>query len=324
MMDKQMVADLKVNDRVNAPFVATRKSLVSFRNKPGNYLALSLSDCSGTIVARAWDNAEQLDAQFDAGDVLMVEGRVNQYQGALQVVVEHARRCDESEFSVADFLPRGKRDSDVLLEQLEQLVQRVQQPQLRTLLDHFFGDADFLADFARAPGAKALHHSHIGGLMEHTVAVASILLTVCQCHPELDEELLIAGALLHDIGKLRELTVRTAIDYTDTGRLVGHIVHTDRMVTAAIAEIDGFSDDLADRLCHLLLSHHGQKEYGAPIVPMTAEACALHYADNLDAHVQYFRQVIEQGAGSGNRWSEYQRLFDRYIYIGDEQAPQSE
>ena len=134
--------------------------------------------------------------------------------------------------------------------------------------------------------------------------------------PSIIGSAVVLGAAGAATGKLRELHVDVGIDYTDTGRLVGHIVHTDRMVTAAIAQADGFPEELADRLCHVLLSHHGQKEYGAPIVPMTPEACALHYADNLDAHVQYFQQVIDQGAGSGNHWSEYQRLFDRYIYIG--------
>jgi 3'-5' exoribonuclease len=133
--------------------------------------------------------------------------------------------------------------------------------------------------------------------------------------------LLTAGAILHDIGKIEELATDTAIDYTDAGRLLGHTVLTDRMVRDRMARIEGFPDQLGNLLVHMLLSHHGQKEYGAPIVPMTAEACALHYADNLDAHVQYFSQVVEEGAGTGNRWSDYQRLFDRYIYIGDRANP---
>ncbi|NLJ36629.1 MAG: HD domain-containing protein [candidate division WS1 bacterium] len=315
-MDKQTVTQLRTSDRVEAPFLVSRKALVSFRNKPGNYLAVTLSDPTGSVPGRLWDNAEQVADQFDVGDVVMVFGRVDEYMGTLQVIIEGVRPCHPGEFSAADFLPSSKRDIGEMRQQLTDLVQRVRQPYLRTVLEHFFSDPQLLDEFAHAPGAKALHHSHIGGLLEHTVAVAHILLTVCQCHPELDEDLLITAALLHDIGKLRELSAHTSIEYTDTGRLIGHIVHTDRMVTAAIAQIDGFDDELADRLCHVLLSHHGQKEYGAPIVPMTAEACALHYADNLDAHVQYFRQVIEHGTSSGNRWSEYQRLFDRYIYLG--------
>jgi len=315
-MSKQMAAELKTNDRVSAPFLVNQKSLIPFKKKAGSYMSLVLADSSGSIVGRAWDNAEQLDAQLKVGDVVMVQGRVDEYQGALQLIVERARVCADDEFEKKDFLPEGKRDAAELLADLRRFIDMVQNQHLRPLLEHFFSDASFVEEFAEAPGAKALHHSHIGGLLEHTVGVVKILLAVLECHPELDSDLLVAGALLHDIGKLKELAVETGIDYTDTGRLVGHIVHTDRMVNGAIADIPDFPEELADRLCHILLSHHGQKEYGAPIVPMTAEACALHYADNLDAHVQYFGQVVERGAASGDRWSEYQRLFDRYIYLG--------
>lgn len=316
-MSKQMIHDLKPGDSVCAPFVVNSKSLVPFRNKPGAYLSLLLGDRSGTIAARAWDDAEAIAEQIAVGDVVTVSGRVDEYRGTPQLIVEYARACTESDYDKADFLAVGKHDPAQLLERVGEFIALVKGAHLRALLEHFFSDPAFVEAFSNAPGAKALHHSHIGGLLEHTVGVVRILLTVAECHPELDRDLLIAGGLLHDIGKLRELHVDVGIDYTDTGRLVGHIVHTDRMVTRAIEQSDGFPEELADRLCHVLLSHHGQKEYGAPIVPMTPEACALHYADNLDAHVQYFQQVIDQGAGSGNHWSEYQRLFDRYIYIGN-------
>ncbi len=315
-MSKQMIQDLRPGDSVCAPFVVSSKSLVPFRNKPGAYLSLVLGDRSGTIAARAWDDAESIASQFGVGDVITVGGRVDEYRGTPQLVIDYARVCEKKDYDRGDFLAVSKHDPAELLEMVGQFIAMVKSPHLHSLLESFFSDPDFVEAFSNAPGAKSLHHSHIGGLIEHTVGVVRILQTVADCHPELDRDLLIAGGLLHDIGKLRELHVDVGIDYTDTGRLVGHIVHTDRMVNAIIARADDFPPELADRLCHVLLSHHGQKEYGAPIVPMTAEACALHYADNLDAHVQYFRQVIEQGAGSGNHWSEYQRLFDRYIYIG--------
>ena len=323
-MEKQMIAQLRAANPVEGQYLNSRKLLVDFRNKPGKYLTLTLGDSSGSIEGRVWNNAEQVADEIDVGDVVMVDGRVEEYRGALQLVVATMRTCHPEEYSVADFIPSSKRDMGKMREELAYLVERVSQPQLRALLEHFFSDPQFLDDFSLAPGAKSLHHSYLGGLMEHTVAVARILLTVCACHPELDVDLLIAAALLHDIGKLYELSAHGFVEYTDTGRLIGHVVHTDRMVTAAIYEIDGFDAELQDRLCHVLLSHHGQKEYGAPIVPMTAEACALHYADNLDAHVQYFGQVIEQSSGSGNRWSEYQRLFDRYIYLGPEPGRQEQ
>lgn len=316
-MPKLMISDLQPNQQVCTAFVAVAKSLSPFRNREGSYLNVTLADKSGRIQARAWDNAENMAESFQAGDVVAVEGRVEEYRGKLQLIIEDISPCPPGEYDRADFLPTTKRDIDKLMEALHGFIEQVQEPHLNRLLHLFFDDPQVIAFFREAPGAKALHHSHVGGLLEHTVAVVTILCTLHDLHPELNRDLLIVGGLLHDIGKMQELECETSIEYTDTGRLVGHIVLTDRMVRDKIAQIADFPRTLDDALNHILLSHHGQKEYGAPIVPMTAEACALHYADNLDAHVQYFAQVIEEGQGSGNRWSEYQKLFERFLYIGD-------
>jgi 3'-5' exoribonuclease len=323
-MPKQMIADLDPNERVSSCFVVTERSLAPFKNKAGNYLSVTLSDRSGSIPGRAWDRAEQLAERFKVNEVVWVEGRVDEYRGTRQVIIEDLSPCEEGAFDRADFLPATKRDVEDLLAQLLEFMAQVRNPYLKTLLESFFGDEEILRAFGEAPGAKTLHHSHVGGLLEHTVAVVRILCVVQELHPELNRDLLVAAGLLHDIGKLWELSVGTAIEYTDIGRLVGHIVLTDREVRQRINEIPGFPPELDNQLNHILLSHHGQKEYGAPIVPMTAEACALHYADNLDAHVQHFNQVIEQGQTSGNRWTEYQKLFDRYLYIGSRGAEAAE
>ena len=323
-MAKQMVAQLQPNQSVSSWFAVTAKSLVPFKNKAGSYMNVVLSDRSGSIPGRAWDEAERLGEICQPGAVVRVEGRVDEYQGKLQLIIQDAATCAEGEFDRFELLESTKKDVAQLLGQLLQFVADVQEPHLRTLLEAFFGDERLLSRFSEAPGAKALHHSHLGGLLDHTVSVATLLATLQTLHPELDRDLLIAGALLHDIGKLGELAVDTTINYTDTGRLVGHIVLTDRWVREQINQIDGFPAELDNKLNHILLSHHGQKEYGAPIVPMTAEACALHYADNLDAHVQYFIQAIEQGGASGNSWTEYQKLFDRYLYIGSTATDKAE
>jgi 3'-5' exoribonuclease len=315
-MSKQMVTELQPNQSVSSYFAVTERSLQPFKNKPGSFLNLVLSDRSGSVSARAWDNAEALGEVCVPGAVVVVEGRVEEYRGKLQLIIEDAAVCPEGDYDRSDLVECTKKDVAELLGQLLDYLAQVESPHLRELLERFFGDEGFLGRFMEAPGAKALHHSHVGGLLDHTVSVARILCTVADLHPELNRDLLIAGALLHDVGKLGELMVDTSINYTDTGRLIGHIVLTDRWVRAQINTIDGFPAELDNTLNHLLLSHHGQKEYGAPIVPMTAEACALHYADNLDAHVQFFVQAIEQGEASGNSWTEYQRLFDRYLYIG--------
>lgn len=315
-MAKQMIAELEPNERVASFFVATEKSLLPFKNRAGSYLALTLADRTGTLAARAWDGAEELASRFNAGAVVYVEGRVEEYKGKLQMIVENIEPAGAGQYDRADLLESTKRDMGELLGRLLAFVAEVRDPHLRQLLELFFGDDALLRAFSEAPGAKALHHSHVGGLLEHTVAVVTILMTVHELHPELNRDLLIAGGLLHDLGKLQELAMGAAIEYTDRGRLLGHIVLTDRAVRQRIAQIPGFPQELDDQLNHILLSHHGQKEYGAPIVPMTPEACALHYADNLDAHVQYFQRAVERGQASGNSWTEYQKLFDRYLYIG--------
>ncbi len=315
-MASKKIAELTVGQRVTATYAVRDKSLASFKSKPGQYLRLTLGDASGEIGAVMWDNAEDAAKLFEMGDAVIVRGNVESYRGQMQLVVEKLKKADEGIYEQAELLPQSPRDLDALKQRLLQQIEEVKDPRLRKLVAAFFGDEEFLGKFCAAPGAKRLHHAHVGGLLEHTVGVVEILRTVCEIHPELDRDVLIAGALLHDIGKIHELETGAAFEYTDAGRLLGHIVLTDRMVMDEIEEDEDFPEELANRLTHLLLSHHGQKEYGAPVLPMTAEACALHYADNLDAHVQYFSQVVQAGADSGNRWSDYQKLFDRYIYLG--------
>ncbi len=316
-MAKQFVADLVANARVESTFAVKSSSLAPFRSKPGKYLNAALADRTGEIAARVWDNAEQLAAVFAPGSVVHVRGRVDEYQGKLQLIVDQATTCDSREIELSDYLVASRRDPLAMMEEVDAAIGEVENLHLQALLQAFFGDPEFRTRFSESAGAKALHHSFVSGLLEHTVSVLRVLLTLHESHPQLDRDLLICGALLHDIGKIEELETTVAIEYTDTGRLLGHTVLTDRMVCDRVQQVEGFPPELSDLLMHMLLSHHGQKEYGAPIVPMTAEACALHYADNLDAHVQYFSHVVEEGAGSGNRWSDYQKLFDRYIYIGD-------
>jgi 3'-5' exoribonuclease len=315
-MPKQFVADLVPNSRVDSTFVVRMRSFGAFRTKPGQYLNLTLADRTGEIVGRVWDNAETLAEVLTPGKIVHISGRVEEFQGKPQLIVAQAQPCRDLDIDPADYLAASRRDPMDMMDELQAVMAEVQNPYLQALLRAFFDDPQFRSRFARSAGAKTLHHSFVSGLLEHTLGVVRILKAVNESHPQLNRDLLLAGALLHDIGKIEELTTDTAIEYTDTGRLLGHTVLTDRMVQERIGLVEGFPPPLADLLMHMLLSHHGQKEYGAPIVPMTAEACALHYADNLDAHVQYFSRVVEESAGSGNRWSDYQRLFDRYIFLG--------
>ncbi len=319
-MADSRIEQLEIGDRIIGTYAATNKSLASFRSKPGQYLSVTLADSSGKLPARMWDNAEEAARLFSNGDAVTVRAVVEEYRGQKQLVIERLKKADAEELDGAELVPSTSHDPGRLRERLLEAIASIEDPHLSALLENIFCEEAFLQRFCRIPGAKALHHSYLGGLAEHTVGVIEIVETVARVHPELDRDILVAGALLHDLGKVVELECNASIEYTDQGRLVGHTVLTDRIVSAAIDEIEGFPEELANRLTHLLLSHHGQRDYGAPVLPMTAEACALHYADNLDAHVQYFNQVISEGAEAGTQWSDYQRLFERYIYVGSRRA----
>ena len=315
-MDKQFVSDLVVNAKVASPFLARDKSLVSFRNREGKFLSVTLGDRTGEIKAVLWDNAEQVAEGFSEGDVVAVRGAVGEYQGKLQIVLSSVEVGVEDTYDPEDMTVRSERTQRELLVWLDETVALVEHPHLRALLDSFFGDPALRRRLVQAHGARSLHHAYVGGLLEHTLSVVRLLLTVAEMHPEMSRDLLVTGGLLHDLGKLDELEGEMAAQYTDLGRFVGHTVITDRLVTARIAQIEGFSDQLANLLTHMLLSHHGEKEWGAPVEPCTMEACALHYADNLDARVQGYKRVIQQGAASDRSWSEFHRSYGREIYLG--------
>ena len=315
-MEKQFVSDLAPNVKVASVFVVRDKSLAPFRNKPGKFLNLTLMDRSGEVKGRVWDRAEEIAPGFEVGQVVVVSGRVEEYQGQLQIIINEILPAEPEQYDPDDMVVRAQRSHDELLEWLDATVAEVAEPHLRALLEAFMGDEAFRESFARSHGSKSLHHAYVGGLLEHTLSVAELLKHVAELHPELDRDLLLAGALLHDIGKVEELGGEMTADYTDTGRFIGHTVLGDRMVTARMAGIEDFPAHLANLLSHMLLSHHGEKDWGAPVVPLTMEACALHYADNLDARVQGFKQVIRAGAQQGGGWSDFHRSYQRYIYLG--------
>jgi 3'-5' exoribonuclease len=315
-MAKVYVRDVEPNSPIESPFLARTRSLLPFRNKPGQYLAVVLADKTGEIQARAWDNAERLAESFQPGDVILVRGRVEEYQGNPQIIIERLRKCNDDEIEPEDYIAASTRDPAELLGRIRETIRAIREPHLQRLLDSFFSDDQFVAMFTRAPAAKRLHHSYLGGLLEHVAEVVQVCATVCDVHPQLNRDLLLSAALLHDIGKLTELQYDTDIDFTDEGRLVGHVVIGDRMVQDAIDAVDGFPRHLAILLRHIILSHHGQREWGAPIVPMTPEAAALHYADIMDAKIRQFSDVAERTAAEGRSWSDWQPMLERYIYAG--------
>ena len=316
-MKEQFVRDLKEGDRVLSFFVVRHKQLEYFRDRTrGQFLTLVLSDRTGQILARVWEKALELAETFDEGDVIKVLGEVEEYLGRLQVIVRKLRPAKEDEYELEDFLPHTERDIEEMLTTVRETIASVENPYLRALLDKFFTDEEFVAAFSRAPAARRIHHAYLGGLLEHTVEVIALCQTVIALYPQIHRDLLLTGALLHDVGKTREFTYERDIDYSDEGRLLGHVVLSERMITERVAEIPDFPPELALRLRHLILSHHGRYEWGSPRRPKTLEACALHYIENLDAQVNRFARIIATRRDKTKPWTEYDTLLRRYLYAG--------
>jgi len=309
---KQFIDELSQNDAVTSPFLVKEKRLATTRSgKP--YLSLRLGDRSGEIEGRIWEQATELDSAFDVNDVVLVQGRVERYREQLQLKVTAIERLDPEDIEADLFLPTSPVDSEELWQQLKAIAAQVRNRHLQRLLQHFLTAPDFARQMKKAPAAKSMHHAYAGGLLEHTVSVTKLLESFCEHYPFLDRDLLITAGILHDIGKLEELSGNLAIDYTDAGRLLGHLVLGAQRVAQEIDKIANFPTDLALSLQHLIVSHHGEYEFGSPKRPKIIEAFALHYADDLDARMNNISSVL---AATTSRWTTFQRQYGRFLFKG--------
>jgi 3'-5' exoribonuclease len=319
-MKKQFVRDLRPGARVLSFFLLRRKQLEPFRDRTrGEFLTLILSDRTGEILARVWEDAPEVDRRLEAGQVVKVLGRVEEYLDRWQVIVEKIRPAKEGEYALADMIPATERDVAQMLEEVRAAVAEVENPHLRALLSAFFDDPVFVARFSQAPAARRVHHAYLGGLLEHTVEVISLCRHLLTLYPQIHRDLLLTGALLHDIGKIREYTWETGIEYSDEGRLLGHVVISLQMVDRVLEGMPDFPPDLALRLRHMLISHHGRHEWGSPRRPQTLEAAALHYVEDLSAQVNRFQRIIATRRDPTKPWTEYDTLLGRYLYAGREE-----
>ncbi len=307
-MPLQAVRDLVDGTVVSQPLLVGQKSLHQTKNGK-SYLALRLCDATGDIEARVWDHADHLDKQFATGDLVAVQGHVQSYQGRLQIVATAIdKHPDQSQRS--EFLPRTNFDIDDLMRQFRGFLRSVKNPFIQKLLYLVFDEPTILAAFKKAPAAKLMHHAVIGGLLEHTVSLLGLVDKACSHYPTLNRDLLIAGACLHDIGKIDEFSYNGPFDYTDEGQLIGHIVSGSILVSRFIDRIDGFPDKLRQQLLHLILTHHGKYEFGSPQLPKTREAVALHLCDDLDSKMQALAKAIADVPANEN-WTPFLRQFDR-------------
>lgn len=284
-----------------------RQSAVTKNGKP--YDNLILQDKTGTIDAKVWDPNSAGIAEFDALDYIEVYGDVTSFQGALQANIKRIRKCREGEFDPANYLPVSKFPIEDMYEELLIYIEEIENPYLQKLLKLFFvEDQEFISRFKQSSAAKTVHHGFVGGLLQHTLSVTRLCDYYCGAYPLLKKDLLISAAICHDIGKVREISLFPQNDYTEEGQFLGHIVIGSEMIAEKISKIEGFPVLLARELKHCILAHHGEYEFGSPKKPAIMEAVALSYADNTDAKLETFTELLENTTETG--WLGFNRLFD--------------
>jgi 3'-5' exoribonuclease len=289
------------------------------------YLIMTLMDRSGEVAGRLWENADALLGVCAPGTLLKVTGQAQAYRGSLQLKIDSVHQVDLEKADETLFLQTTTKNIAAMVVEINSLAASVKEPFCRKLLLKFFQTGPFLADFQKAPAAKSMHHAYLGGLLEHTLAVAQLAEMLAGFYRLLDRDLLLTGALLHDIGKTKELAYDTfPFDYTDRGRLVGHLVLGVEMIQEAAGSIKNFPEDLATRVQHLVLSHHGRYEFGSPCLPMLSEAFVLNFLDDMDAKLNFLGRLEEQASEHGYQWTDFQRTLERFLYVKGRPANETE
>lgn len=313
-MKKIFVKDIKDSDSISDIFLVKRKGKGVSRS--GNsYLTVILIDRSGEIEGRVWEKAEEFDKVFNSYDFVKVVGKASQYQGKPQLSITDISWVDEGKVSLEDFLKSSEKNLDNLIAELKDIYKEISNEYLKKLIFAFLNNNDFVSEFKRAPAATGVHHVYLGGLLEHVLSLSKLVLKVVSHYRELNVDLLLAGAFLHDIGKVRELSAKKVFDYTDEGKLLGHLVIGCEMVDERVAKIKDFPEDLKLLLKHMIVSHHGSLEFGSPKLPQTLEALVLHYLDDLDAKINTVQVMLSEARE--NNWTEYNKFLSRGFFKGD-------
>lgn len=307
------ISNLRDGDLIDDVFLICSKSF-SMTQNGAQYARIRLADRSGQIEAMHWDAGDSAYAGIAVDDYVQVRGQVSMYRDKLQIRIDSLRKYNDN-VDPADFLPVCPKDRIKLRQELMKKVESVEHPHLRKLLSMFFDDEKFVEVFCAAPAASKVHHAYIGGLLEHAVSVAELCDVICGCRPEINRDLLITGALLHDMGKTEELSWSRSIKYTDNGQLLGHIMIGASMVEHAAEKIADFHPMLKMLLVHMILSHHGETEYGSPKRPKCLEALVLHFVDDIDAKINSFQQAVSSIENNGS-WTERNWVFDRPLFKG--------
>lgn len=307
------IASLKEGDWVDETYLVSSKQLSTAKNGVV-YLSLKLADKTGEIDAKLWDNAEEVSGRFERDDFVHIKGIVANYQGSLQVKMRTLEKISDASVDLSQFLQASSRSPVEMSLELQAVAESVADVNLKQLMNAFLQDAEFMNAFQRAPAARTLHHNYIGGLMEHVLELTLLCRDIARHFPGVDQDLLVVGAFLHDIGKVRELGIRKSIEYTTEGRLIGHISLGYEMLAEKIHAVQGFPAELSMLLKHIMLSHHGEYEFGSPKRPKIQEAIIIHYLDDLSAKLSNFRATLMKENVAEGSWTSYSKMHDRYLY----------
>ena len=303
------ISSLREGERINEIYLCkSKQTAMTKAGKP--YDNVILQDKTGTLDAKIWDTGSDGIEEFDAMDYVAITGDITSFQGNLQCSIKRARKVSEGEYDPADYLPVSKKDIEEMYKELMALIQSVKNPYLGKLLHMFFDNEEFAKRFKFHSAAKSVHHGFVGGLLEHSLSVAKNCDFFAGNYPVLNRDLLITAAIFHDVGKLKELSVFPENDYTDAGQLLGHIVIGSEWISDAIKKIDGFPVVLANELKHCILSHHGELEFGSPKKPALIEAVALSFADNIDAKMETFTELLSVVPENNTDWQGYNRFME--------------
>ncbi len=306
-----MILDFVQGDTITEYFALASVQLRQYDQ--GEMLRVEFTDASGRIDGIAWDNASQTYSQIKDADVVKVQALVSSYRDKLQLKVMRIRKAEEGEYDIEKLLRVVEGGLDKQRELFDAMLATIDDKYLSELLRKIRNDDDLFGKYLKAPAGKRFHHDYIGGLAEHSISMANLVSKCCEHYPELDRDLTVCGALLHDIGKVHELAGGTRLEYTDAGKLIGHITLGDRIVADLIATIPDFPEKLENKLRHMIVSHHGERQYGSPVVPMTREAYVLHFVDKIDSGLNVFSHYEK---GSIDDWSNYVNLWERFLYFG--------
>jgi 3'-5' exoribonuclease len=320
-MPRRFVNQLSDGESVEEIFLLADKQLRANRNA-NLYLLAHLRDRTGMINGLMWNMTEAQVAPLNPGAFVKVKGKVQLYQGAMQMILAHIQPIPPEGIDPSDFHATTSGNVEQMLVRLKQLVSVIEEPSLRMLMEQFLADEALMRDFVQAPAGIKAHHAYHGGLLEHVLNILETADRIEDLYPKVDFDLLRVGIFLHDIGKIREMSYGTTFAYTDEGQLLGHLAIAIEMLEAKIGEVvrvtgQPFPKELTLRLKHMILSHHGTYEFGSPRLPMTPEAIALHHLDNLDAKVHEFARSIQDDPNSGSNWTPYSPRLDRKLFKGE-------